>query len=38
MCNSMEAHDLPSSVLVARIVEYCLYWIEMVRVDDDFDP
>ena len=31
VCNSMEAHDLPSPVLVARIVEY---WIEM----HDFDP
>ena len=34
VCNSMEAHDLPSPVLVARIVEYFHYWIEM----DDFDP
>ena len=32
--NSMETHDLPGPVMVARIVEYCHYWIEMV----DFDP
>ena len=35
VCNSMEAHDLPSPVLVARIVEYCLYWIEMDHFDSD---
>ena len=34
VCNSMEAHDLPSPVMVARVVEYCHYWTEM----DDFDP
>ena len=33
-CKSMEAYDLPSPVMVAGIVEYCHYWIEM----DDFAP
>ena len=34
VCNSMEAHDLPSPVLVARIVEY---WIDMDDFDNDDD-